>query len=303
MRPVSLPESLRESMPDSLLDSAYTMRSTRSLLLAVAALLMLDCIPAQAQMQIPNPLIRPRGIGNQNAAPGAGPQQGSQSNPQGASQSNGLSNGQSNGQPSPPNPPPSAAPASYAGAVPLPGTVLPTDDPFDRNLTELTNRFANFYVSAIVGKQAMLRRTAAPGATPTGTAPSGLTIAPLPGAAPVSQPRSDSMTLMDGELLASVSKNGALMVKVSNSNVVITYAQETMSLPGGRLVGRRATVFTGGVESSGATVSMPIVLERMDPAYKRMITVETKTRSASVSGTTDTPASTTPPPTGGLPPP
>lgn len=256
--------------------------------MAVAAALILACFPAQGQMQIPNPLIRPRGIGSQPASPGQQGAPGAAGSPQQAPQ-------------------PTAAPPSYAGAVPLPGTTLPSDDPFDRTLTELTNRFANFYVSAIVGKQAMLRRASAPLATSTmstGSATGGLTIAPLPGGVPMAQPRSESMTLTDGELLASVSKNGALMVKVSNSNVVITYAQETMSLPGGRLMGRRAIVFTGGVESAGGTVSAPIVLEKMDPAYKRMITVETKARGASANGTTDTPnGSTTPQPTPGLPPP
>ena len=273
MRPVSLPDSLP------------VKRFKHALLLAVAASLTAACFPARAQMQIPNPLIRPRGIGNQANSPG-------QTTPSGAPAAARQALA-----------PAAAPPPSYAGAVPLPGTVLPSDDPFDRNLNELTNRFASFYVSAIVGKQAMLRRSTAPLATPAGAAAGGLSIAPLPGAAPASQPRSDSMTLTDGELLPSVSKNGALMVKVSNSHVVITYVQETMSLPGGRLMGRRAIVFTGGVESSGTTVSLPIVLERMDPAYKRMITVETKTRGASANGTTDTPSTNTPPSTLGLPPP
>lgn len=274
MRPVLMPDSL------------HVKRFEQALLTAVAAALTLACFPAQGQMQIPNPLIRPRGIGSQPASPGQPGAPGVAAAPQQAPQ-------------------PTAAPPSYAGAVPLPGTTLPSDDPFDRNLTELTNRFANFYVSAIVGKQAMLRRAGAPigaSATSSGSATGSLTIASLPGAAPMAQPRSESMTLIDGELLASVSKNGALMVKVSNSSVVITYAQETMSLPGGRLMGRRAIVFAGGVESSGATVSNAIVLEKIDPAYKRMITVETKTRGASANGTTDTPnASTTPQPTLGLP--
>ena len=278
MRPVSMPVSL------------HVKRFEHALLMALAAWLTLACFPAQAQMQIPNPLIRPRGIGSQPNTPG---QPGTPAAAAAAS--------------APPAPERTAAAPSYAGAVPLPGTVLPSDDPFDRTLNELTNRFANFYVSAIVGKQAMLRRSAAPlatSATQSGPATGGLTIAPLPGAAPAAQPRSESMTLTDGELLASVSKNGALMVKVSNQHVVITYAQETMSLPGGRLMGRRAIVFAGGVESSGATVSMPIVLERVDPAYKRMITVETRTRGGTANGTTDTPgSSTTPQPTLGLPPP
>lgn len=278
MRPVSTPDSL------------HAKRFEHALLRAVAALLALACVPAQAQMQIPNPLIRPRGIGSQAAAPGQAGAQGQAATAAGIAPK--LA------------PERAAPPPSYAGAVPLPGTVLPSEDPFDRNLTELTNRFANFYVSAIVGKQAMLRRSTASPTTQSGAATGGLTVAPLPGAAPVAQPRNESMTLTDGELLPSVSKNGALMVKVSNGHVVVTYAQETMSLPGGRLMGRRAIVFASGVESSGGTVSTPIVLERMDPAYKRLITVETKTRTASSNGTTDTPGSgTTPPPTLGLPPP
>ena len=284
MRPVPMPDSLP------------VKRFERALLSVVAAVLTCACFPAQAQMQIPNPLIRPRGIGSQPATPGSA----------GAAAGTAAAAGGGAGVNRAAAPSASATP-SYAGAVPLPGTVLPSEDPFDRTLTELTNRFANFYVSAIVGKQAMLRRSSAPlaaGAATGAAAGNGaVALASLPGPAPAAPARSESMTLTDGELLPSVSKTGALMVKVSNSNVVITYAQETMSLPGGRLMGRRAIVFSGGVESSGATVATPIVLERMDPAYKRMITVETKTRGASSNGTTDTPNTNTQPPSGGLPPP
>ncbi|MBC7415789.1 MAG: hypothetical protein H7327_12745 [Herminiimonas sp.] len=272
MRPVSLP------------DSSHVNRFEHILLTALAASLTMACLSAQAEMQIPNPLIRPRGIGSQAAA-GPPREPGASAQLQTAPRT------------------PASAPASYAGAVPLPGTVLPSDDPFDRTLTELTNRFANFYVSAIVGKQAMLRRSAAALATPAATGPGAMAAVPLTGAAPVASSRSESMTLTNGELLPFVSKAGALMVKVSDGIVTITYVQETMSLPGGRLMGRRAIIFAGGVDSSGTTVAAAIVLEKTDPAYKRMITVETKTRGASANGngSTETPGTTPPSPNAGLP--
>ena len=247
---------------------------------ALALLLASTCLSAVAQMQIPNPLIRPRSLAAQAAA--------QQANAAGAQGSNGSPSTAASTQPK------QATSQSYAGAIPLPGTVLPTEDPFERNLAELTARFSQFYVSAVVGKQAVLRRASDSGTATGGTSsPSGSTsqaFGTSPQSAssiPVANKRNESMTLRDGQVLDTVNKAGAMMVKVLDGQVVITYIQESMSLPGGKLIGRSAIAFTGGIESSGGGAITPIVLERVDPAYKKMISVETKSRTTGNSSSQD----------------
>jgi hypothetical protein len=220
-----------------------------------AAMLGLAVPCALAQMQIPNPLIRPHGLTNPAE--------------------------------------PDAARADRAGrpaATPMPaapiafGAPAATEDPYARSVSELKERFANFYVSAIVGKQAMLRRSAATraGTQVQQTQPVGTSMAPLPmgGAAVTAASRNDALMLADGELVASVGTTGALVAKVTSNEVTIYHVQEVMALPGGKLGGIRTVVFTGTVESSGSSGVPAIVLERPDPAYKRMITVEPRSRGA-----------------------
>ncbi|MES2830362.1 MAG: hypothetical protein V4695_00020 [Pseudomonadota bacterium] len=228
-------------------------------------LLMLAQLPAAAQMQIPNPLIRPRSLANPGARDAAADAQAQRAAP-----------------------PTSSSPA----AVPLPGTAAASspEEIYARSLNELKDRFSTFYVSAIVGKEAILRRSAAgpraalPSAAAQNTggtaAPISLTTTPVP-------TRSDTLMLSDGELLDSVGNSGALVAKVTSRQVTIYYVQETMALPGGKLIGKRAVVFAGDVENSGGGGAPVIVLERPDSNYKRMITVESKVRSAS-TGTQDT---------------
>lgn len=230
-------------------------------------LLLLAQLPAAAQMQIPNPLIRPRSLAN----PGA-------------------REAPTDAQAQRPSPSSSSSPA----AVPLPGTAAAStpEEIYVRSLNELKDRFATFYVSAIVGKEAILRRSSAgpraalPSATPQSSGAGGTPLAPisLTASAPT---RSDTLMLSDGELLDSVGNSGALVAKVSSRQVTIYYVQETMALPGGKLIGKRAVVFAGDVENSGSSGAPVIVLERPDSNYKRMITVESKVRSAS-TGTQDT---------------
>ena len=212
-----------------------------------------------AQMQIPNPLIRPRSLTNP-ATP----------------------------TPTPPAPPADAAarvPPPYPSGVPLGTPPLPIDDPYLRELTELKERFAGFYVSAVVGRTAVLRRSSAQRQAVNPTTPSqvGTSMAPLPltSAGSGAGVRNDALMVADGELLDAVSNSGTLMSKVAHHRVVIYHMQETVTMPGGRLGGRRAIVFSGEVEGSGAAPMPPIVLERPDSAFKRSISVETKTRNAS----------------------
>ena len=246
---------------------AVLHHSFRSGILFVTAVsgLLLIVAPVLAQMQIPNPLIRPRSLTNPA-----------------------------------PKDPTSADTSAQRGAAPGPAagvaSALPTQTPeeiYARSLAELKDRFSTFYVSAIVGKQAILRRslggprggvlqsTSASGATGPSNAPVPLALAQPAATATAQTGRSDTLMLSDGELLDSVGSSGALIAKINSRQVTIYHVQETMSMPNGKLIGKRAVVFAGDVENSGGTAPPAIVLERVDPAYKRMITVDTRIRSTS----------------------
>jgi len=239
-------------------------RCGRSIVRALLALLAFAQLPAVAQMQIPNPLIRPRSLTNPGArepAPADNAQQ----------------------RPGAGNTPPAAVPLNGAPASNTP------EDIYTRSLNELKDRFATFYVSAIVGKDAILRRSAggARAALPSTSLSSGGANA-VPAAIPISgstasatPTRSDTLMVSDGELLDSVGNSGALVAKVGSRQVTIYYIQETMSLPGGKLIGKRAVVFAGDVENSGTSGAPVIVLERSDPAYTAKISVQSRIRSAS----------------------
>ena len=257
------------------------MRCSVAVTLLVTAL-VLDAGPAAAQMQIPNPLIRPRSLTSGN-------------NP-----TNPPNDTAANAQRAP------APQPAFSSAAVLGAPATHNEDPYMRDLADLRDRLAPFYVSAIVGRKAILRRSAAAqrsGSTQTTSQPTGSSMAPLPlnsGSSNQSSnqsSRNDSITVSDGELLEAVSNTGTLITKIANGRVVIYHIQELGNLPGGRLAGRRAIVFAGDVENSGTPLAAAIVLERPDPAFKRFIAVDTKVRSASAAatdGATPSPAATAP---------
>ena len=245
-----------------------SIRFVRTTLLTALAALTLVGPPAAAQMQIPNPLIRPRSLTPPGTADAPG------------------GPGEGAGRSAPPAP--ALAPAAPPIALPGSAGAAVAEDPYTRSLAELKERFSGFYVSAIVGKQAVLRRLAGARSNASASSPGAIGAAvPIGGAAsPAATPaaqsgRSDALMISDGELLDSVGNSGALVAKITGRQVIIFHVQETMVLPGGKLIGKRAVIFAGDVENSGGAALAAIVLEKPDPLYKRMITVETRTRSAS----------------------
>jgi hypothetical protein len=231
----------------------------RMTLITAGIVLTLVDLPVLAQMQIPNPLIRPRSITSPARPAAAGPSD--------------LAPG--SGQ---------SRPAGAAGAA-------PAEDPYVRSLTDLKDRFSQFYVSAIVGKEAILRRSAGEKASSSSTPaqPTGTSMAavPLGTASSGGYARSESLMVSDGELLEMAGNTGALFAKVTNRQVTIYLVQETTILPGGQLQGKRAAVFSGEVQNSGSMQAATIVLERPDPSYKRIINVETKARGTSSPSSSD----------------
>ena len=240
--------------------SKHEVDCSAGFLVAIAMGLLLASGLASAQMQIPNPLIRPHSLSN------------------------------------PARPEPSAEAASRAAASPNPSSTAPVpfpvaggagvEDPYTRNFNELKERFARFHVSAIVGKQAILRRFKGDlrSATGSGAAQAaGGVAAPiaLAGSGGAAYNRNESMLLNDGDLLDMAGNSGALVAKVTSRQVIVYLIQETEILPGGKLIGKKGAVFVGEVENSGESSMAAIVLERVDPSYKKMINVETRVRSAS----------------------
>ncbi|MDY7572991.1 hypothetical protein [Actimicrobium sp. CCI2.3] len=238
-----------------------TARACRNLaLLGLLATGVCTSINAFAQLQIPNPLIRPHGLTNPAAAdmtplpasvPAAGYARTSESAP-------------------------------YPIVPGAPGTTV--DNPLTRELNEQKDRFAGFYVSAIVGKQAVLRRSAAQRQLTTGQAmPAvGMSMAPLPLAtqAAAMTTRNDALMITDGESFDATGNVGSLFARVSNRQVVIYHVADNSGaeLKSGK---RFPIVFVGELETSGNPAQPAIVLERPDPLYKRSISVEVKARSAS----------------------
>jgi hypothetical protein len=216
-------------------------------------------VEAFAQMQIPNPLIRPRGltnpvIGDIPALPG-------------------------NAGSSPRN---TALTADRI--IPLPPNA--NDDPLVRELNEQKERFAGFYVSAIVDKQAVLRRSAIP-RIPTAVPASpaiGSSMAPVPLGTQIAAmtTRNDALMLTDGESFDATGNVGSLYARVSNRQVVIYHVADS-SAPEPKPGKRYPIVFVGELETSGNPAQPAIVLERPDPLYKRSLSVEIKARSNATS--------------------
>ncbi|EGF30766.1 hypothetical protein IMCC9480_785 [Oxalobacteraceae bacterium IMCC9480] len=229
----------------------FTVRKTGHL--AGLALMAVSCctsLVASAQMQIPNPLIRPRGLTN----PATG------------------------------DVPPLPGATGSAPRAAMPAGYPPTDDPLQRELTEQKERFAGFYVSAIVGRQAVLRRSAAQristSAQPAPAVGTSMAAVPLGTQSPAMSTRNDALMLTDGESFDATGNVGSLYARVSNRQVVIYHVADGSTAkpkPGTRY----PIVFVGELETSGNPAQPAIVLERPDPLYKRSITVEVKARSAS----------------------
>ncbi len=239
------------------------MRTARKLrqLAAQCLLLASYCygIESFAQMQIPNPLVRPRGLTN----PATGDIPALPGNAGALARNTTLTT--ERGMPTVPN---------------------ANDDPLVRELNEQKERFAGFYVSAIVGKQAVLRRSAAPRSPAAAPAlPTvGSSMAPLPLGTQITAmtTRNDALMLTDGESFDATGNVGSLYARVSNRQVVIYHLADN-SAPEPKSGKRYPIVFVGELETSGNPAQPAIVLERPDPLYKRSLSVEVKARSTATA--------------------
>lgn len=229
-------------------------------LTGLGALVLADT--SHAQMQIPNPLMRPQPV-KQPAA--SEPQNLNSPLPQG-----------------PGSPPPNASRASVPPPVSSDflrtAPVISQESKPDAVITELRQRFDAFYVSATVGDQAVLRRGAvAQSATAQASvAPVTAGAVPRPAAPGLGAVgRADSLIVRDGEAIEFLGSSVTLVPKVSGGRVSLYYYGSAVSnkKKGAQPV---QVVFMGEVESQAPSAPALIILEKPDPAYKAMISPESK---------------------------
>lgn len=232
-------------------------------LAGLGALFLADV--SHAQMQIPNPLMRP-----QPAKPpvASDPQNLNSPLPQGQG---GISQTASRA-----NVPP---PVSSSDFLRTPPTVSTESKP-DAVVTELRQRFDAFYVSATVGDQAVLRRSAvaSSAAAQTSASPSMAGTATRQGAPALGAVgRADSLIVRDAEPIEFLGSSVTLVPKVSGGRVALYY-YGTAGAASSKKKGSQPVqvVFMGEVESQVASAPAQIVLEKSDPAYKAMISPESK---------------------------
>lgn len=148
---------------------------------------------------------------------------------------------------------------------------------------EIREKLSMFYVSAIVGDRAILRRSPVQPAGTIAGVPGNPMMGPpgMMGGAIAQAPKppsgqSETMTVTDGEPIDFIGDGITLIPRVTSSRVSIYYADDVARAKKGA---RRKVVFLGQVESIVTSPPAPIVLEKPDPTYKQRVSVETKSRS------------------------
>ena len=148
---------------------------------------------------------------------------------------------------------------------------------------EAKEKFANFYVSAIVGNQAVLRKytqssnPAANGQLQQNPMQPGMMYQTnIPGQTNMQQQsinlnsnHQESIIVVDNEPLDYLGDTVILTPKVVGSKVFIYYSEDGNAMKKGAT--RRQVVFLGQVESSMAQTAAPIVLQTKDQSYKAVL--------------------------------
>lgn len=248
------------SIQRSALASHCRMRFVQArlcLLPAIAAVALLASgEPAFAELKIPNPLLQP----SRNLLPATG---------QAAAEA-------SDKLPVPP------APLPFSAA-----TGQEKDD-----LKDIRAQFGAFRVSAILGREAVLRQTANKASAQAALSGSaggfGGTSPAAPGASP--DARSETLLLIDGEAIEFVGTAVRLIPRITASRVLIYYVDSTKT--GKDEPKHHPVVFIGEVSSSETIARSAPILERPDSSYKQSISVQStsKAQSATANGAPPQPA-------------
>lgn len=147
------------------------------------------------------------------------------------------------------------------------------------SFTEVRGKLATFYVSAIVGNQAILRRASAQSIgenSMTGMPGPGMPRPGMPGypiTQPVAQGQTETIMITHGEPIDFIGDAITLTPKITSSRVYIYYTENGAGFNKGAV--RRRVAFLGQVESTAASVPVAIVLKKADPLYKLRTSVET----------------------------
>lgn len=229
-----------------------------------------------AQMQIPNPLVKPR---LDAPAPVKPPESDA-------------------GRPAPAMPTPlpnSTGPYNGYGSGSGTNSQIPLS-----NFEKVSQRFSGFIVSAIVGEKAILRRMLNPNRT-TGAisnSPAGNGMNSTINNVPVysngmpqqnvqqqQQVMHESLTVINNEPIDYIGDSVVLTARVSEGRVWIYYNDE-LSASRNKQGNIKRVVFVGQVESSVYSQQPNIVLEKADNSVNKRNDVTIKNRSSSNSGTT-----------------
>lgn len=232
--------------------------------LKIAVLASVCAANAFAQMQIPNPLIQPQKRSTLSPETKEG-----QILPAGGSSNTGRSLPEGNYVP----------PMNAYGS----NQQSQQKTPF----SEVRERLSSFYVSAIVGNQAILRKSLPLTQSPTAVNSNqnlGGMMPPSGIQQPVKQlqTQTETMFVKDGEPIDFLGDSIILTPKVTNSRVYIYYTEDGTSMKGGSA--RRQVAFVGQIESTVAATPPAIVLEKPDATYKQKISVTPKNSGGSNSG-------------------
>lgn len=201
----------------------------------ILGVLLLACSTSYAQLQIPNPLLKPV-----DSVKTAVPTN------------------------LPPPPPPGRQVSSSEPSTA--GSVAGSSD-----MKELREFFTGYYVSTIVGDQAVLRRAAGHATSAAGTASQ-------PQASGANEPysfvRSERMVLTSGSEITGFNATLSLVANVTDNAVRIVLHRDGKAKPG-------IIVFSGVIEASPSQAVTSIVLERPDSTYTQtLIQAKSSTGSA-----------------------
>ncbi|MBK4738900.1 hypothetical protein [Noviherbaspirillum pedocola] len=221
--------------------------------------------PSYAQVQIPNPLMRPQ---PPKLTPVSDPHNLNSPLPQGSAPAPAPTAS------SPANVPPPVSSSDFLRTAPASsGESKP-----DATVTELRQRFDGYYVSATVGDQAVLRRaaTVAAAAPQASAAPSISAMPPRPSQSALGTVgRAESMVVRDGEPIEFLGSSVTLVPKVNGGRVSLYYYSDAATNKKKRSPSAQV-VFLGQVESQAPATTAQIVLEKPDPGFKASISPEIK---------------------------
>lgn len=259
---------MRNSRSNRAIALTYHNMASAMLSASIALVMAMTASQSFAQMQIPNPLLQPQKIKSSAELP------------------------------PPPPAPVSADPSMSMRPIPFDGmggtSSGPGRNPAGDTIRELRDRLSSFHVSAILGNQAVLRRSVmslASGMPNGGVNAGSNSMSSAPSQSGMPAARSETMLISDGEPVEFLGERVTLVPRIKANRVFLYYQQTAKQASRSEA---DAIVFFGEVESPSAALPLPPVLEKVDSSYRQSISVESKPRTTSNGSTTPFPAPAVP---------